>query len=64
MMAYASLLLEGYGVRLEGQDSERGTFSDLHAILHNQAAENVHCPLEGIAKEGGRKMVDLSLIHI
>ena len=59
MMAYASLLLEGYGVRLEGQDSERGTFSDLHAILHNQAAENVHCPLEGIAKEGGRKMVDI-----
>jgi 2-oxoglutarate dehydrogenase E1 component len=59
MMAYASLLIEGYGVRLEGQDSERGTFSDLHAILHNQSGEGVHSPLEGIVKEVGAKKLEI-----
>jgi 2-oxoglutarate dehydrogenase E1 component len=34
-LAYASLLTEGYPVRLTGQDSERGTFSHRHAVLHD-----------------------------
>ncbi|WP_288435150.1 thiamine pyrophosphate-dependent enzyme, partial [uncultured Deinococcus sp.] len=40
MLAYASLLDEGYGVRLVGQDSGRGTFVHRHAVLHDQTAQD------------------------
>src|SRR5689334_5083337 len=38
-LAYASLLEQGFGVRLSGQDSARGTFSHRHAVLHDQNRE-------------------------
>jgi 2-oxoglutarate dehydrogenase E1 component len=38
-LAYASLLDQGYGVRLSGQDTARGTFSHRHAVLHDQNRE-------------------------
>ena len=35
-LAYAALLEDGFGVRLTGQDSGRGTFFHRHAVLHDQ----------------------------
>lgn len=34
-MAYGSLLIDGYNVRLTGEDVERGTFSQRHAVFHD-----------------------------
>jgi 2-oxoglutarate dehydrogenase E1 component len=39
MLAYAALIDQGFGVRLSGQDSGRGTFSHRHAVLHDQNRE-------------------------
>ena len=50
-LAYASLLNEGYGVRLSGQDSGRGTFAHRHAVLHNAETGDVFIPLEKTASD-------------
>ena len=44
-LAFASLLTDGVGVRLTGQDAERGTFSHRHAVLHDQATGETYTPL-------------------
>jgi 2-oxoglutarate dehydrogenase E1 component len=44
-LAYATLLDEGYAVRLSGQDSARGTFAHRHAVLHHQDERSTHVPL-------------------
>ena len=46
ILAYATLLDEGYSVRLSGQDSVRGTFAHRHAAYHDQAGYGTHIPLE------------------
>ncbi len=50
-LAFGSLLTEGYGVRLAGQDSTRGTFSQRHSGLVNQDTEERYYPLNHI-REG------------
>jgi len=45
-MAYASLLNEGYGLRLSGQDCGRGTFAHRHAVLHDMKTGESIVPLE------------------
>jgi 2-oxoglutarate dehydrogenase E1 component len=53
-MAYASLLQEGYGVRLSGQDCGRGTFAHRHAVLHEANTGEVLIPLEHLATTPNR----------
>jgi 2-oxoglutarate dehydrogenase E1 component len=43
-LAYATLLKDGYSVRLSGQDSQRGTFFHRHAVLHNQKKRGTFTP--------------------
>ncbi|WP_295313786.1 2-oxoglutarate dehydrogenase E1 component [Roseobacter sp.] len=49
-LAFGSLLTEGYPVRLAGQDSARGTFSQRHSALVNQNTEERYYPLNNIKK--------------
>jgi 2-oxoglutarate dehydrogenase E1 component len=50
-LAFGTLLVEGYRVRLSGQDSERGTFSQRHAVLMDQVNEKKYTPLKHISRE-------------
>ncbi len=52
-LAFATLLKEGYGVRLSGQDVGRGTFSQRHGVLYDQENENRFVPLRHFTKEQG-----------
>ncbi|HEY1124455.1 MAG TPA: 2-oxoglutarate dehydrogenase E1 component [Sphingobium sp.] len=47
-LAFGSLLSEGYGVRLSGQDSGRGTFSQRHAVWVDQDTERKYIPLSTV----------------
>jgi len=53
-LAFATLLEEGYPVRLVGQDSGRGTFSQRHSVLRNQSDNSRYIPLNHIS-EGQKK---------
>eukprot|EP00808_Paulinella_micropora_P015394 g81048.t1 len=50
-LAFGSLLLEGYPVRISGQDVERGTFSHRHATLHDQKTGKRYTPLANLSKD-------------
>ena len=45
-LAFASLLEEGIPIRLSGQDTERGTFSHRHAVLHDPESGETYTPLQ------------------
>jgi len=47
-LAFGSLLVEGIPVRLTGQDSERGTFSHRHAVLHDVNTGETYTPLQNL----------------
>ncbi len=51
LLAFGSLLLEGFPVRLSGQDSGRGTFSQRHAVLHNYESGANYVPLNHLAAQ-------------
>lgn len=50
-LAYATLLDEGYPIRLCGQDSARGTFAHRHGVLHDQNTDEVYIPLSHISEK-------------
>jgi multifunctional 2-oxoglutarate metabolism enzyme len=47
-LAYASLLTEGTPIRLTGQDTERGTFSQRHMVLHDAKTGQTVCPIQSL----------------
>jgi 2-oxoglutarate dehydrogenase E1 component len=47
-LAFGSLLVEGIPIRLTGQDSERGTFSHRHAVLHDVNTGETYTPLQNL----------------
>ncbi|SPY32293.1 2-oxoglutarate dehydrogenase E1 component [Pasteurella canis] len=53
-MAYATLLDEGYHVRLSGEDAGRGTFFHRHSVLHNQKDATLYIPLANLHGSQGR----------
>ncbi len=62
VLAFSSLLTEGYHVRLSGQDSRRGTFSHRHALWIDQENENSYVPLNHLQEgQGYFEVVDSPL---
>jgi 2-oxoglutarate dehydrogenase E1 component len=65
-LAYATLLVSGYGVRLSGQDSGRGTFAHRHAVLHDQNRERwdagTYVPLQNLQENQADFVVIDSLL--
>jgi 2-oxoglutarate dehydrogenase E1 component len=61
-LAYGSLLLEGHHVRLSGEDSQRGTFSQRHAVLIDQTNQNEYTPLNNIRPKQAKIEIFNSLL--
>ena len=61
-LAFGSLVTEGHGVRLSGQDSTRGTFSQRHSAFIDQKSEDRYYPLNNIAEGQARYEVIDSML--
>jgi 2-oxoglutarate dehydrogenase E1 component len=61
-LAFSSLLLDGNPVRLSGQDSERGTFSQRHSVLHDQETDERYTPFNHIRDGQARYEVINSML--
>jgi 2-oxoglutarate dehydrogenase E1 component len=61
-LAFGTLLTEGFPVRLSGQDSERGTFSQRHSVLMDQETERRYTPLKHVAADQARFEVINSML--
>ncbi|MFC5384869.1 2-oxoglutarate dehydrogenase E1 component [Aquamicrobium segne] len=61
-LAFGSILLDGNHIRLSGQDSERGTFSQRHSVLYDQRNENRYIPLNNLsAAQAGYEVINSML---
>ncbi|MGH6816523.1 MAG: 2-oxoglutarate dehydrogenase E1 component [Hyphomicrobiaceae bacterium] len=61
-LAFGTLLDEKFRLRLSGQDVERGTFSQRHAVLYDQQTERRYTPLKYVAPDQGRFEVINSML--
>ena len=61
-LAFCTLLQEGHHVRLSGQDSERGTFSQRHSVLFDQEDESRYTPFNHLGSDQGHYEVINSLL--
>ncbi|KAK7747945.1 2-oxoglutarate dehydrogenase E1 component [Cytospora paraplurivora] len=59
-LAFGSLVADGHHVRVAGQDVERGTFSQRHAVFHDQESEDTYTPLQHISKDQGKFVISNS----
>ena len=57
LMAYGSLLLDGFNVRMSGEDCERGTFSHRHAVIKVEDSEEEFMLLNGMQEDQGRMAI-------
>src|SRR5690606_3842800 len=57
-LAYASLIADGYELRLVGQDSGRGTFFHRHAVLHDQSSGGAYVPLTAVREGADVEVID------
>ena len=57
-LAYASLIDDGYDLRLVGQDSGRGTFFHRHAVIHDQKSGGDYTPLATVRESSNVSIVD------
>ena len=53
-LAYATLLQDGYSVRISGEDVERGTFSHRHSVLKLEDSEEEYIPMNAVPGKKGR----------
>jgi 2-oxoglutarate dehydrogenase E1 component len=61
-LAFCSLMLDGHPVRLSGQDSERGTFSQRHSVLHDQETDRRYTPFNHLGDGAARYEVINSML--
>ncbi|WP_411831921.1 2-oxoglutarate dehydrogenase E1 component [Pseudoxanthomonas mexicana] len=61
-LAYATLLAEGHGLRLVGQDAGRGTFFHRHGILHDQKTDSYYLPLRQLVESPEQATIIDSLL--
>ena len=61
-LAFCSLMEEGHHIRLSGQDSERGTFSQRHSVWFDQEDESRYTPFNHLGEKQGRYEVINSLL--
>ncbi|KAL1903674.1 2-oxoglutarate dehydrogenase E1 component [Sporothrix stenoceras] len=59
-LAFGSLVSEGHHVRVSGQDVERGTFSQRHAVFHDQETEDTYTPLQHVSKDQSKFVISNS----
>ncbi|WP_435061936.1 multifunctional oxoglutarate decarboxylase/oxoglutarate dehydrogenase thiamine pyrophosphate-binding subunit/dihydrolipoyllysine-residue succinyltransferase subunit [Amycolatopsis thermoflava] len=57
LLAFGSLAIEGRLVRLSGQDSRRGTFTQRHSVLIDRKTGREYAPLQNLADDQGRVMI-------
>ncbi len=62
LLAYATLLIEGFPIRISGQDVERGTFSHRHAVVKTEDDEERIVPLNHLSKDQGEFSIYNSLL--
>jgi len=63
-LAFASLIHDGYGVRLSGEDVERGTFSHRHAVIWDQTTDAKYVPMKQLVAPEDRYRVTFSNSHL
>ena len=62
LLAFGTLLIDGFSVRLSGQDSGRGTFSQRHSVLRNQESHERYIPLNNLGKKSKKFEIIDSLL--